>query len=100
VATVRRPVARNDSWGASYERVPAADGRPAIRRMPQFLMTDLMRSECLTSLVDIEVDFDGGQTEPCQPNTPVAHRLSHVEVLDFLHHGLGLAFEVRPLARG
>jgi hypothetical protein len=93
--------ARNDSWGASYECViPAADGRPAIRGTLQFLMPDLMRSQQLTSLVDIEFDFDGCQREPCQPNTPVTRRLSHAEIAACFTTAWRLAFDVLPLALG
>jgi hypothetical protein len=93
--------ARNDSWGASYECViHSADGRPAIRGTLQFLMPDLMRSQQLTSLVDIEIDFDGCQVEPCQPNTPVTRRLSHVEIAEFFTTAWRLAFDVLPLALG
>ncbi len=93
--------ARNDSWGASYECViPAADARPAIRGTLQFLMPDLMRSHQLTSLVDIEFDFDGCQSEPCQPNTPVTRRLSHAEIAACFTTAWSLAFDVLPLALG
>jgi len=93
--------ARNDSWGASYEcAIHAADGRPAIRGTVQFLMPDLMRSQQLTSIVDIEVDFDGCQPEPCRSNTPVTQRVSHLEIADFFITAWRLAFDVLPLALG
>ena len=93
--------AHNDSWGASYDcLIHAADGRPAIRGTLQFLMPDLMRSQQLTSIVDIEFDFDGCQTEPCQPNTPVTQRVSHLEIADFFTTAWSLAFNVLPLALG
>ncbi|MET8833230.1 hypothetical protein ABZV78_04855 [Micromonospora sp. NPDC004540] len=93
--------ARNDSWGASYECViHSAEGRPTIRGTLQFLMPDLMRSQRLASLVDVEIDFDGCQTEPCQPNTPVTRRLSHVEIAEFFITAWRLAFDVLPLALG
>jgi hypothetical protein len=92
-------LARNDSWGASYQCVISApDGRPAIRGTLQFLMPDIMRSQYLTSLVDIEVDFDGCQIEPCEPNTPVRRRLSLVETAEFFTQAWCLAFDVLPLA--
>jgi hypothetical protein len=88
--------ARNDSWGASYEcAIHAAGGRPAIRGTLQFLM----RSQ-LTSIVDIEFDFDGCQTEPCRPNTPVTRRLSLAEIADCFTTAWSLAFDVLPLALG
>jgi len=95
------PFARNDSWGACYECViHAGDGRPAIRGTLQFLMPGFMRTQQLTSLVDIEIDFDGCQTEPCQPNTPVTRRLSHVEIAEFFTTAWHVAFDVLPLALG
>ncbi|WP_433616789.1 hypothetical protein ACQP2P_15830 [Dactylosporangium sp. CA-139114] len=91
--------ALNDSWGASYGCViPAADGRPALRGTLQFLMPSLMRAQHLTSIVDIEFDFDGCQSEPCQPNSPVARRLSHTEIADFFITAWKVAFDVLPLA--
>jgi len=90
--------ARNDSWGASYDCViNAADGRPAIRGMLQFLMPNLMLSQ-VTSLIDVQFDFDGCQAEPCQPNTPVARRLSHGEIAEFFTTAWSFAFDVLPLA--
>ena len=93
--------ARNDSRGASYEcLIHAADGRPAIRGTLQLLMPDLMRSQQLTSLVDIEFDFDGCQSEPCRPNAPVTRRLSHREIADFFTTAWSLVSDVLPLALG
>jgi hypothetical protein len=93
--------ARNDSWGASYECfIPTADGRPAIRGTVQLLMPDIMRSLQLTSFVDIEFNFDGCQSEPCQPNAPVTQRLSHAEIADFFTNAWSLAFDVLPMALG
>ncbi|MFB9415603.1 hypothetical protein [Dactylosporangium matsuzakiense] len=93
--------ALNDSWGASYGCVIlAADGRPAIRGTLQLLMPSLMRAQQITSIVDIEFDFDGCNSVPCQPNAPVARRLSHAEIADFFITAWGLAFDVLPLALG
>jgi len=92
--------ALNDSWGASYGCViNAADGRPAIRGGLQYLMPNLRMSQ-VTSLIDVEFDFDGCQAQPCLPNTPVARRLSLVEIVDFFTKAWMIAFDILPLALG
>lgn len=90
--------ARNDSWGASYEcSIATVDCQPAIRGTAQIIMPDL-RSPSVTCVIDIEFDFDGCQTAPCQPNTPVARPLSHAEIAACLSSAWIMAFDVLPLA--
>jgi hypothetical protein len=89
---------RNDSFGASYECVINGAGElPAIRGRAHYQMPQLMNSS-ITSIVDLEVDFDGCQSEPCQPNTPVLRRLSLNEIISFFTAAWRIAFEVLPLA--
>ncbi|MEV6266713.1 hypothetical protein AB0L64_06090 [Kribbella sp. NPDC051936] len=89
---------RNDSLGASYECVIYDSGElPAIRGRAQYLMPQLM-APGITSVVDLELDFDGCQPEAGQPNTPVLKRLSLNEIVDFLTAAWHIAFDVLPLA--
>ncbi|GAA1560431.1 hypothetical protein [Kribbella lupini] len=94
------PYARNDSGGASYEcTVEAADGRTAIRGTAQYLMPHLMMGT-VTSIVDLEIDFNQCQPEPCRSGTAVGRPVSLTEVVDFFTMAWRIAFETLPLAAG
>ncbi|MFK4088788.1 hypothetical protein ACI2LF_32035 [Kribbella sp. NPDC020789] len=89
---------RNDSWGASYECVINDAGElPAIRGRAQYQMPHLMNSS-ISSVVDLEIDFESCQPDPCQPNTPVLRRLSLNEIVGFFTAAWHIAFDVLPLA--
>jgi hypothetical protein len=92
--------ARNDSWGVSYDcTINAAGSRPAIRGTLQHLMPNFRMSE-ITALVDVELDFDGCQAQPCLSNTPVGKRLTLMEIVDFFTSAWTIAFDVLPMALG
>ncbi|GAA0947109.1 hypothetical protein GCM10009554_43680 [Kribbella koreensis] len=89
---------RNDSWGASYEAsVSGSNGDPALRSSLKFLMPQHTFST-IVAIVDLEIDFDGCQPQPCPSDTPAHSRLSLSEVVEFFTTAWAIAFDILPLA--